>query len=148
MTPPLGRVCLAHPEHAPPVPIEIHHVRPVTRGGRGSLTVQLCANAHGQVHALLDQIEAVACSSPYATSREVIDHLPRALWAAYPGPVRVIAYKGWMLYGIGFVNGLYVARYRLWDTAGEPRLAGVPVYSDLMHAARWSRRWRRELLDQ
>jgi hypothetical protein len=70
------------------------------------------------------------------------------LWASYPGAVRVIAYKGWLSYGIGFLGGVYDERYRLWDTAGRPRLDAVPQYADLMHAARWSRRWRRELLDQ
>lgn len=144
----LGRLCLAHPEHAPPVPIQIHHVRPLARGGRGTTTVQLCANSHGQVHDLLDRIEALAHASPYATVREVVDRLPRNIWAAYPGAVRVVAYKGWVTYGIGFLGGIYDERHRLWTTDGEPRMAGVPVYADLLHAARWSRRWRRELLDQ
>lgn len=144
----LGRLCLAHQDHAPPVPIEVHHVRPVTRGGRGSPTVQLCANAHGQVHDLLDRLEALAVRSPYTTTREIVERLPRDLWAAYPGAVRVIAYKGWLTYGVGFLGGLYDDRYRLWATDGAPRMAGVPVYADVMHAARWSRRWRRELLGQ
>jgi hypothetical protein len=121
-------------------------MRPLPRGGRGSATVQLCANAHGQVHDLMDRIEALAYSSPYATMREIVNRLPRDVWAAYPGAVRVIAYKGWLLYGIGFIGGIYDERYRLWDTAGEPKMVGVPVYCDLLHAARWSRRWRRELL--
>jgi hypothetical protein len=143
----LGRVCLAHPEHHPAVPIEQHHVQPRARGGIGTATVQLCANAHGQVHALLDDIEAVAVSSPYALMREVVDNLPRSVWAAYPGPVRVIAYKGWLTYGAGFIDGLHAERYRLWTTAGRPRAADVPAYHELEHAARWSKRWRKELLN-
>jgi len=144
----LGRVCLAHADHDDAVPIEYHHVRPVARGGRGWPTVQLCANAHGQVHALLDEIEALAIVSPFATTRDVIDTLPRNVWAGYSGPVRVIAYKGWLTYGLGFMNQVYAERYKLWTSAGVPKVAGVPVYADLGHAARWSRRWRKELTGQ
>lgn len=143
----LGRVCLAHPDHHPAVPIEQHHVRPVARGGVGSATVQLCANAHGLVHALLDEVEAAAVSSPFALAREVVNRLPRGVWALYPGAVRVIAYKGWLTYGAAFIDGLHAERYRLWTTAGAPKAAGVPAYNELEHAARWSRRWRKELLN-
>lgn len=139
------RVCLAHAEHGETIPIEIHRIRPAARGGLAGQVVQLCPNAHGQVHDLLDRIEALAVVSPYATTREVVDSLPRSLWAAYPGPIRVIAYKGWLTYGLGFLGGVYAEKYRLWDSAGQPRAAGVPVYADLGHAARWSRRWRKEL---
>lgn len=140
-----GRVCLAHTEHPCPVPIQIHHVRPVARGGVGTTTVQLCANSHGLVHALLDAIEELAAVSPYATTLEVIRGLPEKVWAGYPGPVRLIAYRGWQVYGTGFLGGRYSTHYRLWRTDGTPREPGTPVFSDIAHAARWSRRWRREL---
>jgi hypothetical protein len=142
---PQGRVCLAHDSHPAPVPIHLHHVQPVARGGHRSQTVQVCANAHGAVHALLDEIEAHATASPYATVHEVIRALPHGVWASYEGRVRYIAYKGWQLYGLGFLNGRYTVHHRLWNTAGEPKRADVPVFSDIRHAARWSKRWRREL---
>lgn len=142
---PVGRVCLAHRAHADAVPIEIHHIRPVTRGGTGSATVQLCANAHGLVHDLLDQIEAQAIASPYATVDEVIRTLPREVWARYPGAVRVIAYKGWQQYGLGFINGIYAPQHHHWTTSGEAKRANTPAYPEVRHAARWSRRWAREL---
>lgn len=141
----VGRLCLAHPVHAEAVPIEHHHVRPVSRGGTGSPTVQLCANAHGLVHDLLDQLEAQALASPYATTDEVVRTLPREVWARYPGAVRVIAYKGWKLYGLGFIGGLYADAHRHWGTSGEAKHANVPSYHDVRHAARWSRRWAKEL---
>jgi hypothetical protein len=141
----MGRVCLAHAEHATPVPIEHHHVRPVSRGGQGTRTVQLCANAHGAVHDLLDVIEAIAYRSPFALVNEIIREIPRDVWAGYEGPVRVIAYKGWQSYGLGFLGNLYATEYRLWDSSGKAKREGVPAYSETLHAARWSRRWRRTL---
>ncbi len=142
---PVGRFCLAHAEHPGPVPIEVHHVRPVARGGQGTRTVQLCANAHGLVHALLDEIETCAVASPYATVHEVIRALPRAMWAGYDGRIRVIAYRGWQGYGLGFLGHRYDTHHRLWRTDGTPKVPDVPHFTDVAHAARWSRRWRREL---
>jgi hypothetical protein len=139
------RVCLAHPRHTAEVPMELHHVRPIARGGLGTPTVQLCANAHGAVHDLLDLIESHALTTPYATVREVIRAMPPADWARYSGPVRVIAYRGWQEYGLGFLGGRYGLHHRLWDSRGIPRSALVPRFEDIAHAARWSRRWRKEL---
>lgn len=141
----LGRVCLAHADHPVPVPIEHHHVRPVCRGGQGTRTIQLCANAHGAVHDLLNEIEELAYRSPFAVVDEIVRNLPRSVWAGYEGPVRVIAYKGWRAYGNAFLTGVYTAEFRLWDSAGQAKRAGVPAYSETLHAARWSRRWRRHL---
>lgn len=141
----LGRVCLAHSEHDEPVPIELHHVRPRPRGGGDGQQVQVCANAHGRIHALLDDIEATAKSSPYSTWGEVLRHMPEEMWSAYSVIERAIAYHGWQSYGLGFVGGRYETSYRYWRTDGTPRLPEVPHFNDLYHAARWSRRWRREL---
>lgn len=140
-----GRICLAHARHPATVPIHWHRIRPLARGGRRSPGVQLCANAHGTVHQLLDAIEEAALSAPYAGVHEVIRRLPCAVWAAFPGPERVVAYAGWKSYGLGFLNGRYAAHYRFWRTDGTPKLDDVPVFDDLLHAARWSRRWRREM---
>lgn len=140
-----GRVCLAHPDHDPAVPIQIHHLQPRARGGIGTPTVQLCANAHGSVHALLDVIEELALNSPYATVDEVLRGLPERTWTSFTGPERVIAYHGWRTYGLGFLGGRYANHYRLWRTDGTARAPDVPMFDDVNHAARWSRRWRREL---
>lgn len=140
-----GRVCLAHPCHPDPVPIQIHTVRPVARGGQGTPTVQLCANAHGSVHALLEELEAYASVSPYATVAECIRLLPREVWSRFSTAERVIAYRGWQAYGLGYIGGRYASHARMWFTDGSPKMAGVPVFADLQHAARWSRRLRREL---
>lgn len=83
--------------------------------------------------------------SPYATTLEVVRTLPRDLWAKYPGAVRVIAYKGWQTYGLGFLGGRYTMHYRFWRTDGTARGDDVPVFADIIHAARWSRRWRQVL---
>ena len=100
----VGRVCLAHRTHDVAVPIEVHHVRPITRGGIG-----------------------------------------KDIWARYPGAIRVIAYKGWQMYGLGFIGGMYEPQAAHWTTSGEAKHANVPSYPEIRHAARWSRRWAREL---
>lgn len=141
----LGRDCLVHTEHDQPVPIQPHHVRPLARGGGDSQMVPLCANAHGRVHVLLDQIEATAEASPYATVGEVLRTLPDDVWQVFPATERAIAYHGWQAYGLGFLNGRYAAAYRLWRTDGSPRQPNTPMFADLGHAARWSKRWRKEL---
>lgn len=103
----------------------------------------VCANAHGRIHYLLDEIEAYASAAPFATVAEVIDHLPP--WSAFEPIERSAALRGWQMYGIGFLGGRYAAAYRYWRTDGEPKEANVPHFDDLYHAARWSRRWRHEL---
>ena len=134
-----------HPDHEQDVPIEPHHVRPLARGGGESQVVSLCANAHGRVHVLLDEIEATAMSSPYATVSEVIRTMPDDLWPGYDATERLIAFHGWEAYGLSFLNGRYATLYKLWRTDGTPKEPGTPLFVDLGHAARWSRRWRREL---
>ena len=134
-----------HQEHDEDVPIESHSVRPRPRGGGDSQSIRLCANAHGRVHHLLDDIEAVAASSPFATVGEVLRSLPEIVWSAYGIEERAVAYRGWQSYGLGFLNGRYAAAYRYWRTDGTPKREDVPMFDDLFHAARWSRRWRREL---
>jgi hypothetical protein len=132
-----------HPEHAEPVPIEIHYVRPRTRGGGESQRVTLCANAHGRVHALLEEIEAFAMTSPFRTTGEVLRHLP--VWSEYDVTERAIAYHGWMAYGLGFLNKRYATAHAYWRTDGTPKGPDIPQFDDLGHAARWSKKWRREL---
>jgi hypothetical protein len=141
----LGRACIVHPEHDDPVPIERHHVRPRPRGGGDAQVIQVCANAHGRIHALLDEIEDRAAASPYATTDEVLRSLPADLWRSYNVIERGIAYRGWLVYGLGFLNGRYAAAYRFWRTDGTPKTSDVPQFADLYHAARWSKRWRKEL---
>ncbi len=140
----LGRVCLVHPEHLEPVPIEGHRLRPAPRGGGGA-SVQVCANAHGRIHSLLDEIEDRAAASPFATADEILRAMPHETWTAYTVIERAVAYRGWMTYGLGFLNGRYATAYRLWRTDGTPKTGEAPVFADLYHAARWSKRWRREL---
>lgn len=107
--------------------------------------VSLCANAHGRVHVLLDEIEDTAAASPYATVGEVLRSIPGDLWPGFDAVERMIAFHGWETYGLGFLNGRYETAARLWRTDGAPKLPDVPLFVDLGHAARWSRRWRREL---
>jgi hypothetical protein len=134
-----------HPEHDEAVPIELHHVRPRPRGGGDAQVVQLCANAHGRIHHLLDDIEDYAAASPFAITDEVLRGLPRGVWECYTVIERGIAYRGWLHYGLGFLNGRYAAAYRFWRTDGTPKIDEAPLFADLYHAARWSRKWRREL---
>lgn len=141
----LGRECLVHPGHDEPVPIEWHHVRPRPRGGGDRQAVSVCANAHGRIHALLDAIEDYAFASPFALTDEILRSLPREVWAGYDVTERQIAYRGWQAYGLGFLNGRYASAYRWWRTDGTPKTDEVPFFDDLFHAARWSKRWRREL---
>lgn len=140
----LGRVCTVHAEHDDPVPIEDHRVRPAPRGGADA-SVRLCANAHGRVHALMDEIEAVALSSPFAVVDEVLRSLPDATWQSFTVAERGIAYHGWRTYGLAFLQGRYATAYRLWRTDGTAKEPDTPHFDDLYHAARWSRRWRQEL---
>jgi hypothetical protein len=141
----LGRECLVHTHHDDPVPIEPHHVRPLPRGGGESQVIDLCANAHGRVHALLDDIESYAAACPYATTAEVLGRLPAHVIVGYDRTEKMIAARGWESYGLAFLNGRYKSAFRWWTTNGTAKEAEVPHFSDLFHASRWSRKWRREL---
>jgi len=141
----LGRECLVHAEHSENVPIDTHAVRPRARGGGDSQRVTLCANAHGRVHHLLDAIEDYAAACPYATTNEVLKRLPAHVWTGYTETEQLIAYRGWEAYGLGFLAGRYANAYRWWSTDGQAKLPEVPHFDDLYHAARWSRKWRKEL---
>jgi hypothetical protein len=140
----LGRECLVHPDHDEPVPIDRHHVRPRPRGG-GDVQVSVCANAHGRIHVLLDAIEDLAATSPFATVDEILRGLPRDTWISFDVTERAVAYRGWQTYGLGFLNHRYDTAYRLWRTDGTPKTSEAPIFADLYHAARWSKKWRREL---
>jgi hypothetical protein len=141
----LGRDCVVHREHGEVAPIERHHVRPLARGGGQSQAIRLCANAHGRVHWLLDDLEGFAVSSPHSTASEVARSVPGAAWSGFLPIERSIALNGWEAYGNGFINGMYETAFRLWRTDGTPKEDGVPLFADLGHAARWSKKWRKEL---
>jgi hypothetical protein len=51
----MGTVCAVH-RHLTLVPLQVHHVHPLGRGGPDvpANRVTVCANAHGSIHALLD----------------------------------------------------------------------------------------------
>lgn len=141
----LGRECLVHPDHDDKVPIESHHVRPCPRGGGDSQTLTLCANAHGRIHHLLDDIEGYAAACPYATADEVIARLPAHVWTGFTETEQMIAFRGWQAYGLGFLNGRYLNAFRWWSTDGRAKQDDVPHFGELFHASRWSRKWRKEL---
>jgi hypothetical protein len=142
----IGVGCFAHGEHVVPVPIENHHVHPLPRGGNPAAPgILLCANAHGLVHALLDDIERVAITSPYATVHEVVRLLADNVWAGYPGRIRIIAYRGWQAYGLSFLNRRLVGQHRLWDSAGRSRTPGMPAYGETGRALALPRRLRRQI---
>lgn len=141
----LGRECVVHAEHDEKVPIAAHFVRPRPRGGGECQLIALCANAHGRVHYLLDGIEAYAAACPYATPDEVLTQLPPHVWTGFTESERMIAYRGWESYGLSFLNGRYLNAFRWWSTDGKPKQPDVPHFADLLHASRWSRKWRREL---
>lgn len=141
----LGRDCFVHPEHDRDEPIQGHHVRPATRGGGDSQTLRLCANAHGRVHYLLDRLEDYAVASPFATVDEVVASIPADIWQLFTGGERSLVIHGWGTYGNAFLNGMYETAYRLWRTDGTPKDETTPHFADLGLAARWSRRWRKEL---
>lgn len=142
----LGVDCFVHGLHSAAVPIDEHHVRPIARGGeRAAPTVPLCANAHGLVHALLDEIEAMAVASPYATVHEVVRTLPDPVWAGFPGRVRLVAYRGWQLYGLAFLGRRFTKHHRLWDSAGRPRTPDTPAYGQTAAVFALPRRSRMRL---
>jgi hypothetical protein len=141
----LGRECMVHKKHDEKVPVEPHYVRPRPRGGGDSQALTVCANAHGRIHYLLDSIEGYAVSCPYATPSEVLRYLPAHVASGFNDMEQVIASRGWMSYGLGFLNGRYSNAYRWWATDGSAKEDEVPHYDELFHASRWSRKWRREL---
>lgn len=121
-----GIRCQAH-RHESAVAEENHHLQPQSRGG---LTVRanmryLCANAHGDVHYLLDLIEK------HATP--LIGRIDEPLWAyesipwpvrrSYGPGVRDAALTGWMRYAPAFLRGEYRRHAALWSTNGQPASA-------------------------
>lgn len=142
----IGVDCFAHGTHHGLVPIETHHLHPASRGGDPSAAgVSLCANAHGLVHALMDEIEAAAVVSPYATLHEVVRDLPHEQWARFPGKIRLIAYRGWQTYGLAFLGRRFVRQHRHWDSAGRPRTPGMPAYGETARALALPRHLRRSI---
>lgn len=142
----IGVDCFVHGQHSAPVPIEAHRIRPPSRGGDPyGAAVPLCANAHGLVHALLDEIEAVARSAPHATLQQAVKLVDDHVWAGYPGRVRLIAYRSWQSYGEAFLGRRFHRQHDLWDTAGRPREDSVPAYNQLARLRNMPRRLRWEI---
>ena len=142
----IGVDCFIHGLHAGLVPIEAHHIHPVPRGGDpGAAVIPLCANSHGLVHALLDEIEMTAISSPYATLHEIVRTLPGKPAHRSAGRVRIVAYRGWQAYGLGFIGHRYDRQHRLWDSLGRARQANMPAYGQTARALALSRRQRRDI---
>jgi hypothetical protein len=142
----VGVDCYVHGEHSAMVPIETHRIRPPSRGGDPfGAAVPLCANAHGLVHALLDEIEAVAVTTPHGTVHQVVRMVDDNIWASFPGRVRLIAYRSWQSYGAAFIGNSFHRQHDLWDTAGRPREANVPAYGQLSRMRNTPRRLRWEI---
>lgn len=107
-----GLTCGVH-SHASLVPIEAHHIRPKSRGGRDVTTnmIPLCANGHGDVHYLLDEVED---SGGW-------DVVPWAVMRSFGLKVRAVARLGWNSYAADFMAGRLDAEVRAYRTSGVPR---------------------------
>lgn len=82
----MGYTCVAH-HHRALVPIEVHHVWPLGKGGPDveANRVPLCANAHGAVHYLLDA----------ALKAGNMDRVPWSYKRRFGTEVRRLALLGW-----------------------------------------------------
>lgn len=63
----MGTGCAVH-RHREQVPLQVHHIHPLGRGGADvpDNRVTLCANAHGSVHALLDDLLRTGGLTPWS----------------------------------------------------------------------------------
>jgi hypothetical protein len=103
--------CVAH-RHRSLVPVEAHHVRPISRGGhRKGRTVVICANAHGDVHYLLDLVE----------EHGGLNAVPAGLRRTFGPGVRRIALDGWAQYRDEFLSGDLDHLVRTMTSSGAPR---------------------------
>lgn len=119
-----GIRCQAH-RHTSIVAEENHHLQPQSRGGHTVVANMryLCANAHGDVHYLLDLIEdratpMIGCPVEVLWPYETIPWEQRRMFG--PG-IRDAALTGWMQYGGAFLAGEYRRHAALWTTSGQPR---------------------------
>lgn len=126
-----GVHCQAH-KHFSVVAEENHHLQPQSRGGRtvAANMRYLCANAHSDVHYLLDLIErhATPLVGTVAPILDVVDRVPWVELRTYGPGVRRAALEGWAKYGREFLAGEYRRHAALWMTSGQARTiaAGAP----------------------
>jgi hypothetical protein len=120
-----GTTCFAH-THEYLVPIERHHVRPLSRGGTnlpGNLR-DGCANAHSDVHYFLDLIERIArraaTDRPDITAERAAALVPGATAVHFGPKVRQVAKAGWLTYGDEFLQGVWDRHAALWWSSGQP----------------------------
>jgi HNH endonuclease len=96
----MGTNCAAHIHHDW-VPLEVHHVHPIGRGGkdvRGN-RLSLCSNAHSAVHDALLKIEKAGewLRIPYAVRRHYglqVRRIALAGWAAYADDWKAGKFRG------------------------------------------------------
>lgn len=119
---PRGRRCEAH-AHEYLVPEEYHHLQPQSRGGPSvpDNMVWLCANAHGDVHFYLSQVEKYAKAGPGPVPWSIAQH--------YGPAVRALAMAGWARYADDFRAGRYDRHAFLWETSGASLRGGLS-YAD------------------
>lgn len=122
--------CAVHGDGGRCGALQPHRICPLARGGGGTHRIIMCARAHAAVHELLDEIEAYARTSPFSTVEEIIATLPPPVWYRYGRMERLIAYRGWGMYGRSFLDGQYARHYQRWRTDGTPKLVGVLPYGE------------------
>jgi hypothetical protein len=92
----------------------------------------MCPNLHANIHELLDEIEKSAIVGSELTPNAVIAGMSKNWRTSFPSVARVIAYRGWQLYGGEFLVGRWTQSYHRYKTDGTPREDGVPPYGTVM----------------
>jgi len=122
-----GTDCAIH-SHRTPVPQERHHLQPVSR--RGETTddnlALVCANAHGNIHYLLDAIEKAAVGlmarvkegDKRPTYTDAFLAVPQAVVNTYSDGERKLARAGWRRYGADFMKGKLAREWTETTTMG------------------------------
>jgi hypothetical protein len=123
-----GLNCAGH-THRTLVPIEVHHLQPLSRGGPNTDDNKraACGNLHGNIHYLLDLIEDHAILLMHRP--EDGDPSPRDCWLHIPQPIRDtyspderrLALLGWNRYAADFLAGRYLRTYIDTVSSGAPR---------------------------
>jgi hypothetical protein len=127
-----GKDCAAH-VHRSAVAQERHHLQPKSRGGLDVATNlrMLCANAHGDTHYLLDEIEDRARELPAgAHPLDAFHAVPTAVRRTYGAGVIRAALDGWSRYGADYLAGRFARRAQLWHTSGQPRVPTVRMLGE------------------